>query len=216
MLTQLTVSLALRMKEQNLVNSCAWNLKSRTLPCLLTTLNHTTILKSDIIILLLQSLCSSLLKVSLLCFLNKRLGSTDRWEAYLGGVKVLNRMGPMIHATPTEPKNSPNVKAEFPQVCISGNSENWTLRTSAAPQVAAPPAFNNGIARTSLQIKRLRGFLHYLYVSYTGKDSMIERMTDILRRMNWWPCQNISANENACYSNEKTTSSLLCLVYWQR
>ena len=53
--------------------------------------------------------------------------------AHLGGVMQLKKTGPMKQASPTLAKSSPRVNAESPKPCISGSSENLTLRISPSP-----------------------------------------------------------------------------------
>ena len=65
----------------------------------------------------------------------------------------LKKTGPIKQASPTLANSSPRVKAESPKPCISGSSENLTLRISPAPQTRHPLALRRVNPKTSLQRK---------------------------------------------------------------
>lgn len=69
----------------------------------------------------------------------------------------LKKTGPMKQASPTLAKRRPNVNAESPKPCISGSSENLTLRMSPAPQTRHPLALSKVNPNTSLQREQVLG-----------------------------------------------------------
>ena len=70
---------------------------------------------------------------------------------HLGGVKRLDRIGPMKQARPMAAKSRPSVVELSPSDCMLGRLLKRTCRMSDAPHTIAPLAFISANAAASLR-----------------------------------------------------------------